>query len=145
MPAGRRSAVERSDEMRDRLLDLMGAMASGETTVTDALSTSPDMLAIGTDPAEWWEGDRAVKAWQAQIETFDDSLTFVPSGHAKGWVEGTVGWAAEEFTMTTPVAADVGVRTTGVWHREDDGWRLIQFHASIGVPNDESFGEDLPV
>lgn len=47
--------------------------------------------------------------------------------------------------MTSPVGAGIGVRLTGVWHREGDAWKLIQFHASIGVPNDESFGQDLPV
>ena len=137
--------MERSDELRDLMLELGKGIAQGDRTVLDQLSGSPDLLAIGTDPAEWWEGDRATGAWRAQLEVFDDTLKLEPLGHAQGFLEGTVGWAAEEFSMTSPVGAGFGVRLTGVWHREGEDWRLIQCHASIGVGNEASFGEDLPV
>ena len=137
--------MERSDEVRDLILRLAEGMGTGDGTVVDDLSRSSDLLAIGTDPDEWWVGEHAVAAWRAQLEVFDDTLKFEPLGRAQGFVEGTVGWAAEEFSMTSPVGAGIGVRLTGVWHREGDAWKLIQFHSSIGVPNDESFGQDLPV
>lgn len=137
--------MERSEELRDLVLQLGTGIAAGDRAILDQLSSSPDLLAIGTDPAEWWGGDRATAAWRAQLEVFGDSLKFEPVGRAQGFVEGTVGWGAEEFTMTSPVGAGIGVRLTGVWHREGDAWKLIQCHASIGVANEESFGEDLPV
>jgi hypothetical protein len=137
--------MERSDEVRSLIIRLGDAISEGDGTVVDSLSGSSDLLAIGTDPAEWWEGDRAVAAWRAQLETFQGSLKLEPVGHAQGFAEGSVGWGAEEFTMTSPVGAGIGVRLTGVWHREGDDWKLVQCHASIGVPNDDSFGEDLPV
>ena len=137
--------MERSDEIRDLVLRLGDGIASGDRAIVDDLSPSSGLLAIGTDPDEWWEGDRAIAAWRAQLDVFDDTLKLEPRGHAQGFVEGTVGWGAEEFSMTSPVGAGIGVRLTGVWHREHETWKLIQCHASIGVPNDESFGEDLPV
>lgn len=138
--------MERSDEIRDLLFGLMEAMTSGDMDALSGMSASDDLLQIGTDPAEWWEGDRARSAWRGQLEVFEPGmLKFVPRGHAQGFVEGSVGWAAEEFEMTSPVGEGIGVRVTGVWHREDDTWKLIQAHGSIGVPNEESFGENLSV
>jgi SnoaL-like domain len=137
--------MERSDEVRDLMLRLGEGMAAGDRSLIDELSGSSDLLVIGTDPAEWWEGERARAASRAQVDVFEDTLKLEPVGHAQGFVEGTVGWAAEEFTMTSPVGAGIGVRLTGVWHRDADAWKLIQWHASIGVPNEDSFGEDLPI
>jgi ketosteroid isomerase-like protein len=32
----------------------------------------------------------------------------------------------------------MSMRATGVFRREGDEWRLVQLHASIGVPNEEA-------
>ncbi len=34
---------------------------------------------------------------------------------------------------------------TAVFHKEGDSWKMVQLHASIGVPNVEALGTDLPI
>ena len=50
------------------------------------------------------------------------------------------GWFADRLAFVTPDGHDIPCRLTGVWRREGDEWKLIQSHASIGVPNAQAFG-----
>ena len=43
-------------------------------------------------------------------------------------------------TITLPDGRPASPRWSAVFHREDGEWRLVQLHASIGVPNEEVFG-----
>jgi hypothetical protein len=33
---------------------------------------------------------------------------------------------------------------TIVYHQEDGEWKVAQWHGSVGVANEENFGEDIP-
>jgi hypothetical protein len=42
--------------------------------------------------------------------------------------------------FTTAGGGERPVRMTGVFVREDGQWKMVQSHASIGVPNGDIFG-----
>ena len=46
--------------------------------------------------------------------------------------------------MTADAQATV-IRITMVFHREGDGWRLVQSHTSVGVANEQASGQELPI
>ena len=54
-------------------------------------------------------------------------------------VRGTIAWF-ERMVVLQHVAADgessVLARTTGVLERQEGGWRLVQYHLSVGPPRD---------
>jgi hypothetical protein len=52
--------------------------------------------------------------------------------------EGGVGWAAGRGWFDVE-GRRVPVRMTAVLHQEDGDWKIVQTHASIGVPNDRMF------
>jgi class 3 adenylate cyclase len=57
--------------------------------------------------------------------------------------EGDVGWAAAILTGHRDGGEPVRSRYTGVFTLEDGVWRTVQWHASLGVPNEHAFGVEL--
>ncbi len=35
-------------------------------------------------------------------------------------------------------------RFRAVFHKEDGEWKIVQFHTSVGVPNESTVGKALP-
>ena len=55
-------------------------------------------------------------------------------------VQGDVAWAEGRGRFTNASGGQRPVRLTGVLVREGDQWRVVQSHASIGIPNADIFG-----
>jgi len=97
-----------------------------------------ELHTIGTDPAEWLEGEQAFEHMQAEMNKVG-ILKFSP-GRIEAWQEGTVGWGIAQPTLTTPKGGRISIRWSAVFHREDNEWKMVQLHMSIGVPNHELLG-----
>ena len=132
--------MERSDELKNVLLRLYAALAANDFD-TVAARFSPNILAIGTDPTEWWTNWPELKeVWQRQSDEVG-AFRFTP-GEIEAWCEGTVGWIADR-----PILASAGmelpVRVTAVLHLERGDWRIVQWHISMGVANEDAIGMEL--
>jgi hypothetical protein len=140
----REKTVEKSDEisgLMNSLLDTIGTPAMSSAFL-NALSTEPGTLLIGSDPKEWWnEPDQLRRALTAQNDELQGISAKVV--HCEGWVEGTVGWAAARVETNIPDQPPVIMRFTATWAREEPNWRVVQGHASLGVPNEEAVGKEL--
>ena len=130
-----------SAEIRDAVLRFYEAMGTGDGPALERLfSRQGGALAIGSDPGEWWAGhDAIVEAFQAQLHG-RSSRKIVP-GKLKAFAEGTVGWAADRRTMRLASGKEITVRETMLFRQEDGEWKLVQFHASVAVPNAELAGQ----
>jgi ketosteroid isomerase-like protein len=51
-----------------------------------------------------------------------------------------VAWAEGRGRFTSAGGGERPVRMTAVFAREDGQWKVVQSHASIGVPNADIFG-----
>lgn len=113
--------------------------------LVDTLSHHPGFLAIGTDPDEWWEGFESVSAvWRVQMQEFDDiGVVHFEVKRIVGWKEGTVGWVTADLQLTVGDTVDFPLRFTAVIHEEGAYWRIVNWHLSIPVVNEEVFGTPL--
>jgi ketosteroid isomerase-like protein len=133
--------MERSDELRELLLGFYDAMASGDVAfVENHFSRDAGVRGIGTDPQEWWSGPRVAEVFKEQIEAMGGSMP-LKAGDPEAYAEGSVGWVADQPTPRLPHGGELPLRFTGVLHREHGEWRFVQSHGSLGVANEESFGE----
>jgi ketosteroid isomerase-like protein len=133
--------VERSDELRDLMLGFYDALSTGDATFVDRhFSRGADVRAIGTDPQEWWSGQRVVEVFREQIEAMGGRMPVKP-GDVEAYVEGSVGWVADRGALTLPDGDELPLRVTAVLHREGGEWRFVQSHASLGVANEDTVGE----
>ncbi len=131
--------MDRSPELQDLLLRFYEALAQGDGSFIDKhFSVAPAVRGVGTDPDEWWQGPRVAGAWKEQLEAMGGRMSLV-AGDPEAYIEGTVGWAADQPTLELQGGA-VTVRLTAVFHREEGEWKLVQAHGSLGVPNEEPSG-----
>jgi len=133
-----------SAELRNAVLRLYEGMSSGDVSAIERLfSRQSGVLAIGSDPNEWWSGyDTIVRAFKVQLQEMGTRQIQV--GELNTFVEGAVGWADRHITRRMN-DEEMTIRETIVFHKEDGEWKIVQFHASLGVPNTEVFGKELAV
>jgi len=135
--------MEQSIELRDLVLRFYEANSSGDISFFEnLLSQKDEILIIGSDPNEWWEGYKTIiSVFEAQFGEM--SGVKVADVDTKAYSEGSVGWSASRAIMKMPDGLEIPFRMTGVFHQEDGSWKVLQWHASIGVSNEEAIGLKL--
>jgi hypothetical protein len=140
------TTMEQSDELRDLTLRFYEATASGDLSFVERyVSRQESAVFVGTDPNEWWEGFEAfVEALRSQAEAMGGGGLRIVPGQLQAYREGSVGWAIDrDASFRLPDGTQIPFRNTAVFVQEDGEWKLIHTHTSIGVRNEELFGEDV--
>ena len=134
--------MDRSSEVEDALGRMYQALMSGDLDAFIGM-IADDVIVIGTDPEEWWEGkEAATRVFREQAESLGGGFP-LEVGESKGFASGEIGWFASRPSFL--VEGDrVPCRHTGVMRRAGDGWELVESHISIGIRNEEALGEELP-
>ena len=135
--------MQPSSELRDLMIRYWEAFTRGDAEFVNAhLSPDPGTLGIGTDPDEWYEGVEVRRVFTEQLKAVG-GVSITP-GDMRAYQEGPIGWIADRPTFTFPGGLSFSLRFTAVAHREDGEWKLVQAHTSVGVPNEQVVGQDLP-
>lgn len=133
--------MEQSPELEALYLRSCEAMSNGDHSFFEHYFSRRDgVLAIGTDPSEWWEGYAAItKVFKAQLKELDglQVLADVP----RAYRDGPIGWIAGQPTLKLSDVTEMPVRLTAVFQKEEDGWKIVQWHFSMGIANEDSIGE----
>jgi hypothetical protein len=136
--------MKMSDELRELTQRGLDAFANeGLGFFTRRISKQDGALAIGTDPSEWWTGYEGItQIFKVQSEAMQGMS--VVGANPQAYTEGSVGWAATQASLRMPDGSEFPIRLTIVYHQEDGDWKVVQWHGSVGVGNEENFGEDIP-
>lgn len=120
-------------------------MATGDfATVDRAVAIPSDFFrAIGTDPEEWWGSTGFLPILRAQWEEMGGMEYDILEMEA--WETDTVGWGAMRIMPRSgPEADDTEppreIRITTTLVLDAGTWRIVQWHASHGIPNEETLG-----
>jgi len=135
--------MEESTELRELYLRICEAMSAGDASFFERCFSQKDgVLAIGTDPTEWWAGyDTITKVFKAQLDETGGFETVADTPHA--FSDGSIGWIAGRPTLKLPDGTEIPVRLTAVLQREPDDWKILQWHFSMGIPNEDVIDEEL--
>jgi hypothetical protein len=144
--AAKGMALEHAPELRDLTLRLYEALSIGDVAYLEQrISREPGVLGIGTDPQEWWPDHTSlVGAFRTQIQEVGGGFP-VTAGDPQAYREGPVGWVADRATFNLPDLPPIPFRLTMVLHQETGTWKLIQWHISLGVANEEVVGHELTI
>jgi hypothetical protein len=138
--------MERNAELAVYLTRMYDVFNTGEVAIVDDLvSREQGILGVGTDPGEWWFDDAFRDAFRAQAPQVHAAGMRLEPGALQAFSEGSVGWFADQPTLKMAAGGAVPMRLTGVCHQEDGAWKVVQFHLSIGVPDEEALGVDLTI
>jgi hypothetical protein len=137
--------MNKSDELKELVLRSYEALTGADHDFYAATMSQQDgVLAIGSDPDEWWAGYETITSvFKVQMEEMS-GITIVDSD-PQVFSEGSVGWAADRFMLRFPDGTQVPFRVTMVLHQEGGEWKIVQWHGSIGVPNEQAIGQELTV
>src|SRR3712207_4374152 len=119
----RRNRVERSNELRDRVLAGFEAFSSGHASLVDRdTSRHEGVRLIGTDPDEWFEGEQAAEVLKQEVR--DTTEIEVSPRNLEAFVEGSVGWVSGRVVWTLGDGREVPTR-------DRKSTRLNSSHANI--------------
>lgn len=132
-------------ELKTVMARFYKALSSGDAAFMDGLICShAGVLGIGTDPDEWWDGSATVldkiRTQMTEMGTFT-----VAGSDPRAYGEGTVAWVADRLRFRMEDRTESPIRFTATFHKEQDAWKIVQFHVSVGVPNEEVVGKELTV
>ena len=132
-----------STELRELTLLITQAIGAGDVAVLERhTSRHPGAAFLGTDPDEWWTDLAGLS--QALAGQHEAGVTFIP-GDPVAFQEGEMGWAVDHQMHFRLGEQEGPFRMTVVYRREDGVWKMVHFHSSIGVPNEDALGVELPI
>ncbi|HUH07990.1 MAG TPA: nuclear transport factor 2 family protein [Egibacteraceae bacterium] len=127
--------MERSSEVANVIVRFYEAFSVGTAEAFDSVvSRDPDAMALGTDRRL---DDR--KAWKATFLGLGGVA--VERGEIQGFRDGSLGWIVDDPTYVAPDGRRLRMRLTAVTRQEDDGWKLVQLHISVAVPDEVALAE----
>jgi adenylate cyclase len=110
-------------------------------TMSNLFSADAALRVLGFDPDEQWSGhDEFLKVFETQTGEFPDWDLDVQESEA--FEVGSFGWATLHSTIGTP-ETETTMRHTAVFVLEGGAWRVVQWHNSIPVLNQQVFGVEL--
>jgi ketosteroid isomerase-like protein len=126
------------DEIRTVLDQMLQAMNAGDAgRLRTMVSERPDAIHIGTDSGEWWTSKQLLDA--AAVDTHGEMDVQAVADDLGIHVDGDIAWVEGRGRFRRSDGAERPVRMTSVLAREDGQWKVVQSHASIGVPNADIF------
>lgn len=116
------------------------ALSSGDIAFMERyLSQQDGVLAIGTDPKEWWSGyTTIIKIFKDEMENMG-GISFI-AGNPQAYSDDGIGWVADHPKFKLPDGTEIPFRLTCIFRKESNVWKIVQWHASIGVRNEDMFG-----
>ena len=131
--------MKRSQDIEQLLRSFVEALNRGDIEYLErSTSREPGLVVFGSDPREY------LRDYKRVIDVLREST---PEGgmhiHLRiaelhGYEHDEVGWV-DGIGAFQRDGESVDVRITAVFVRERGEWRMVQNHASIGVPNDRMF------
>ena len=130
--------MEPSEEIRGVVTRFFEALRDGdEEAVSNRISRQPGFERFGSDPGEWWQdGEKTARLLVRQMREMGGGYPWKLLGDIHAMSEDNVGWAGARTHFDYPRGA-VEMRFTCVLHLEHGEWKLVQWHSSLPVSNEE--------
>jgi ketosteroid isomerase-like protein len=133
--------LQRSPDLEELVRRFYAACNNGDLAFVERhLSQTPQTLFLGTAPEEVWDRAATLRA----VANQSGAGVRMEGGNPQAWQAGDVGWAVDlepSFHLGEVVAP---FRLTTIFRREDGEWRIVHWHCSLPVSNDEAMGQELP-
>ena len=125
-------AMAPSSEITSTMLGFYRRMLAGESDqANDLISRDPALVFIGS-AGEWIDDQDALRSGTQEP---GEGLIAGPSPSA--WARGDVGYYVDRPTWLFADGTKAEMRLSAVLQREAGGWRIVQVHQSVAVPDDQ--------
>jgi hypothetical protein len=110
--------------------------------IADAFSREVGAVAIGTALEEWWVGfDEIAALFRVQLQEMAEmGPVQLEVERLNAFKEGSVGWIHSQMVAHSSDMPPTAMRLTMTLHEEGAYWRVVQYHASFPLSNEETIG-----
>ncbi|MEJ2588180.1 MAG: nuclear transport factor 2 family protein [Deltaproteobacteria bacterium] len=135
--------MEESKALKNLYFGICEALSSGDAAFFESRFSQRDgVIAIGTDPEEWWAGYAAItKIFKSQLEEAGGFQILPDTPLA--YRDGAVGWLAGRPRLKLTDGSEIPFRLTVVLQKDPDDWKIVQWHFSAGISNEALLGKTL--
>jgi SnoaL-like protein len=135
--------MEESTELKALYIRCCEAQSSGDYLFFERCFSQKDgVLAIGTDPTEWWAGYATItRVFKAQLKETGGFEIIADTPQA--YCDGSIGWVAGQPTLKLQDGTEMPFRLTAVFQKEQNDWKIVQWHVSAGISNEDLISETL--
>ncbi len=133
--------MEKSNELKALYLRSCEAISNGDHSFFERHFSQKDgVLAIGSDPREWWSGYGTITSvFKSQLKELGGLQLL--AGTPRAYHDGSIGWFAGQPVLKLSDGTEMPFRLTAVFQKEQSGWKIVQWHFSMGIANEDSVGE----
>jgi ketosteroid isomerase-like protein len=138
--------MEPSPELRQIIAGWFEAVSKGDESWVDRhVSRQAGVRLVGTNPTLQFEAGDVAEFMKVEVRASGASGGRIKAspGEPEAFREGSVGWGMTRPRLTLSDGKKVSMRWSGVFHQEDGEWKLVQFHASVGVANEALRGMEF--
>ena len=136
-------AMRASGEMRELLGRLYDSFGSGDANVWKS-HVADDVIGIGSDPDEWWEGrELFTKVTATQVQEMSSAGVRLTAGEPRVFEHGDVVWAVDRPTLYLGDGSVVPMRVKIIAVSDAGTLRLKHSHYSVGSSNEDVFRRKL--
>ncbi len=134
--------MESSPELEDLTRRIAAAVGEGDVAFLEQhTARQSPLICLGTAPGDWWTD---VESLTQVVRAQQEAGVGVSAGEPIAYQEGEVGWAVDRGLRFRVGDEEIPFRVSAVYHREDGEWRMVHFHCSVGVPDEDQMGTELP-
>jgi ketosteroid isomerase-like protein len=132
-----------ADQLRALLYDLYAAFSSGDPTPWTS-HMADDVIGIGSDPDEWWEGRHVfADVVTAQVQEMSSAGVRLSAGSPRLFEYGDVAWCVDDPTLHLGDGTEVPMRVTLIAIPNPDVIQIKHSHFSVGSMNEQVFQQEL--
>lgn len=130
--------MQPSAELKNLILQLYDKEASGDLFdfAKHLYSQQEGVTVIGSDPNDRCEGYESIIRFYAAAGAADLEIQV---DELRAYCEDAFGWVVDRVTAKLSNGVDVLVRHTYIFHKENNVWKIVHAHISVGIP-DKSLG-----
>jgi hypothetical protein len=130
------AGIRPSAGVKDTVLRFYAAMhANDPAAFEEFISNDPALLVIGSADPEWYAQRERLRG---VFRLGNQGL--VPGNDAIAYEQGDMGWFIDRPDWIFADGSRAHMRFTAMLHRESSRWRMVQWHLSVGVPDNEVVG-----
>jgi len=110
--------MKKSIELNELYLQICDALSCGDDSFFEhCFSRKDGVIAIGTDPKEWWPGyNTIIRVFKTQLKEASGFKILPDTPQA--YCEGSIGWLAGRPTIKLPDGTEIQIRLTAVFQKE---------------------------
>jgi hypothetical protein len=130
--------MEESTAVRDGLRTFYERFSAHDPDgFASVIAAEPGVSVIGTGPGE---GEANRESWISSYRSFitELGLRLEAGPNPQAWSEGTVGFARDEPRFVMPDGSYLPTRLTAVLRLEDEIWKIVHLHFSVGVADEDA-------